>query len=81
MNKRGISRFFVGNFMSHSTEKLHRGNLLCLNISLVSKSVRDKIREGGYHDFPSELFCLTVPKHFVEEQFCVSESFEHRKIL
>ena len=24
---------------------------------------------GGNHDFPSKLFCLTVPKHFVEEPF------------
>ena len=24
----------------------------------------------GYHDFPSKLFCLTVPKKFVEEPFC-----------
>ena len=21
------------------------------------------------HDFPSKIFCLTVPKHFVEEPF------------
>ena len=25
----------------------------------------------GYHNFLSKLFCLTVPKHFVEEPFCV----------
>ena len=34
-----------------------------------------------YHDFPSKLICLTVPKHFVEEPFCVSEKFGYRKIL
>ena len=40
-------------------------------------------RAGGreYYNFPSKLFCLTVPKHFVEEHFCVSESFRYRKIL
>ena len=35
----------------------------------------------GYHDFPSKLFCLTVPNHFVKEPFCVSESFGYLKIL
>ena len=29
----------------------------------------------GYHDFPLKKFCLTVPKNFVEEPFCVSENF------
>ena len=27
---------------------------------------------GGYQDFPSKIFCLTVPKIFVEEPFIVS---------
>ena len=35
----------------------------------------------GYHDFPLKNFCLTVPKNFVEEPFCVSESFGYRKTL
>ena len=30
------------------------------------------IREGGYQDFPSKTFCLTVPKIFVGEPFSVS---------
>ena len=29
----------------------------------------------GYHYFPLKNFCLTVPKSFVEEHFCVSENF------
>ena len=28
---------------------------------------------GGYHYFRSKMFCLTVPKPFVEEPLCVSE--------
>ena len=24
---------------------------------------------GFFHDFPSKFFCLTAPKHFVEEPF------------
>ena len=35
----------------------------------------------GYHDFPLKNFCLTVPKNFVEEPFCVSEIFWYRKML
>ena len=35
----------------------------------------------GYHDFPSKLFFLTLPNHFVEDPFCVSEHFGYRKIL
>ena len=38
----------------------------------------------GYHDFPSNNFCLTVPKNFVEEpllcftNFLVSKKFMHK---
>ena len=35
----------------------------------------------GFHNFPSKSFCLTVPNHFVEEPFYVSESFGYRKVL
>ena len=34
---------------------------------------RKKICIGGYHDFLSKKFCLTVPKKFVGEPFCVSK--------
>ena len=78
--KRGLSRYSVERFLSHSAEKFRRGTLLWFRKILVSKNVGDK-RVGGYHNFPSKLFCLTVPKHFVEEPFCVSESFGYPKIL
>ena len=71
MQKRGVSRLFVQNFLSHSTEKLRRGTLLCSRKTLVSKNVRDKTG-GEYHNFPSKFFCLTVPKNFVGEPFSVS---------
>ena len=35
----------------------------------------------GYHDFPSNLFCLTIPRNFVGEIFGVSVNFWYRKIL
>ena len=73
MPKRGISRFSIENFLSHSTEKLPGGTLLCFTKFLVSKKSMDK-RGGGaeYHDFPSKVFCLTLPKVFVGESFSAS---------
>ena len=38
-------------------------------------------RGGGYQDFPSKIFCLTVLKNFVEEPFCVSQNFWYQKKL
>ena len=76
----GVSRFTVENFLSQSAEKLRRGTFLCFKKSLVSKNVRDK-RGGGYHDLPSKISCLRVPKNFVEEPFCVSENLWYRKML
>ena len=35
----------------------------------------------GYHKFPLKNFRVTVPKKFVEEPVCVSESSAYRKIL
>ena len=66
-----VLRFSVQNFLSHSTEKLRRGSLLCSRKILRWKTVRDK-RGGEYHNFPSKLFCFTVPKIFVGESFSVS---------
>ena len=35
----------------------------------------------GYHDFPSKIFCLTVPKNFVGDPVFVPQSFRYRKNL
>ena len=69
MRRGGVSKFSVENFLSQSAEKIRRGTLLCFRKFRVPKIVRDK-RRGGYRDFLSKLFCLTVPKHSVEEPFC-----------
>ena len=81
MHKRGegVSRFSVEKLLSHSTETFRRRTLLCFRKSPVSQSL--SIREGGYRDFLSIVFCLTVPKDIVGEPFCVSEKFWHRKLL
>ena len=70
--KRGVSRLFVRIFLSYSTEKFRWGTLRCIRKSRVAKNFVHQ-REGGggwYQDVPSKIFCLTVPKHFVEEPFC-----------
>ena len=78
--REGASRISIENLLSHSTEKLRRGNL-CFRKFLVSKNVKDKReRGGGHHDLLSKICCLTVPKNFVGET-CVSERFWYRKIL
>ena len=77
---------FPWKFLSHNAEKFQRGTLLFLRKFLLSKNVRDKRKrkregEGGYQDFPSKTFCLTVPKNFAGEPFCVSQKLWYRKNL
>ena len=76
----GYDDFSVQFFLSQYRFFFRRGTLLRFRRILVSENFMDK-RAGGreYHNFPLKLFCLTV--HFVEEHFCVSESFRYRKIL
>ena len=39
------------------------------SVSLISGIGKILCFRGLCHDFPSKIFCLTVPKHFVEEPF------------
>ena len=43
--------------------------MLCFRNVPVAESIRD---EGGgvYQDFPSNIFCLRLPKNSVGEHFC-----------
>ena len=68
---------FVENFLSHSTEKIYWGKIRCIRKFRVSNFFCMK---RGYHDFLSKIFCLTVPKNFVGEPFCVSKKFWYRKL-
>ena len=45
--------------------------MLCFRKFLVAKKFMDK-KGGEYQNFPSKIFCLTVPKNFVVEPFSVS---------
>ena len=53
--------------------------MLCFRKFPVAKKFMDKKGEGEYQDFPSKIFCLTIPKNFVGEPFGVSENFWYRK--
>ena len=62
----GLSRYSVENYLSHSAEKF-RGWRESLSVSFISGIDKVWTRWGGkqYPDFPSKMFCLTVPKEFV----------------
>ena len=66
MPKRGKSRISIENLLSHSTEKLRRGTLLCSTKLLVSKKLMDKRGGGGreYHDFQSKSFLFHSAEKF-----------------
>ena len=65
----GITIFCQNCFVSQC-RKISQGNpsVLCFRKFPGAKKFMDK--KGEYQDFPSKIFCLTVPKHFVEEPFC-----------
>ena len=56
-------------FLSHSAENFRRGILYCCSNFGYRKSLDEK---GEYQDFPSKIFCLTVPKISVGESFTVA---------
>ncbi len=58
-----VSRFSVEKFLSHSAENFCRGILYCC-INFFGR--------GEYQNFPSKIFCLTVPKFSVGESFTVA---------
>ena len=75
MDKRGgggVSRLSIENFLSHSTENFRRASLYCCNDFGYRKSLDKRVGGGEYQDFPSKIFCLTVPKISVGESFTVS---------
>ena len=66
----GVSRFYVENLLSHSAEKFRVG--ISFSVELFSGTEKFWRRGGGgYQDFTSKIYCLTVPKSFVWESFTV----------
>ena len=70
--RRRVSGFSVKNFFPHNAETFRGGTLLCFRKFLVSRKVRNR-RRRRYHNFPSNVLCLTVPNRFVGEPFSVSQ--------
>ena len=64
-----MSQFSVDFFVSQYRNILQRNpSLVCFRNFLIANRFMDKKGECG--EFPSKMFCLTVPKHFVEEPLC-----------
>ena len=84
IREEGVYHDFLSKFLSHTTEKIRGANLLCFGKFLVPKNFMDK-RRGGCITLFCQRFCLTKPKVFVGEAFCVSEinrvskNFTHKK--
>ena len=70
-----VSRFSVDIFLSHSTEK----NLVEQFGVSENFGYRKKFLQMWDHDFLSQIFCLTGPKNFAREPFCVPENSWYRK--
>ena len=69
---------FMSKFLSHSTEKFRRGTLVSENFWY--RKMLGLRKGAGIRIFRQNSF-VSAPNHFVEEPFCVSESFTYRKIL
>ena len=63
-----MSRFSVGNFLSHSTETFRRGtrnpSVLCFRKFLVAKKFMDNKGEGGVSKVPVENFLSQSAEKF-----------------
>ena len=79
-HKKWISFICAIKFLSHRVQKFRRGTRLCFRKIRVWEIFMDKRRGGCITNF-CQCFCLTVPKKFVGQPFCVSENFVYRKIL
>ena len=77
MHNRGIT-FFRRKFLVSQYRKISWTSLQCFRKIGLPKNF---LHNRGYHNFPSNVFCLTVPKKFVKEPVCVSEIFGYRKTL
>ena len=76
---RGISRFSVEIFMSHSAENFRQGILLFLRKFLGSKSFKDE--KGGITFFRRKFLVSQCRKTFVRESYCFWENFWVLKVL
>ena len=74
-DKRGrATTFFCRIFLVSQYQKHCRAIFRCLQHFLLSNYSKGR-RGGGSENFPSNKFCLTVPKHSVTEPFRASYIF------
>ena len=69
MDEKGGITFFRRKVLVSQCRKISWASLQCLRKFGVSKNF---MHDRGYHKCPSKMFCLTVPKNFVNEPFKVS---------
>ena len=69
---KGVSRVSVESFCVTVPKNVRRGTLLCFTKSRVSQRYMDRKTRTRGRDFLSNLFCLTVPEHFVGDRCSVS---------
>ena len=67
----GVSKVSVESFFVLKCRQNWLGNtsVLCFREIPVTKNSMDK-RGGGYQDFPTKVFCTTMPKSFAKDPFC-----------
>ena len=63
MKEGGVSRKFVENFLSQSTEKLHKATFQCSTKGLVSKNFTVKRGRGGWGEYHDYLSCFFVSQY------------------
>ena len=73
MPQRVMSRHFAEVFVSQYRKTLH-GNpsVLCFGMFPLANELLDNKGGGECQDFPSKIFCLTVPKSFAGHPLRVS---------
>ena len=69
MNEKGGITFFRPKFLVSQCRKVSWASLQCFRKIGLSKNF---MHNRGYHNFPSKIFFLTVPKNFVKEPLKVS---------
>ena len=75
MLQRVYVTFFYQNFF---VSRYRKKNLKKIGVS-ENFGYRKNFLQRWDHDFLSTIFCLTEPKDFVREPFCVSENFWYKK--
>ena len=81
MDEKGGITFFRLKILVSQCRKISWASLQCFRKFEVSKNF---MHNRGYHNFPSKIFCLTVPKNFVgmpsmSEKIWGIENFMHNR--